>query len=220
MICRPGTVIRPGRVDAAPIGRAPELVTVLDDGLSDFARFLAPARAELAAHRWVLSCDEAYLSFSKEWYREYDEELGDYTSAELREIESCILDASRELGPWTYVEGRYLDAVADTLVDEWWDFFAVDRPVTNLDQWVRDFWAAAKSGRLAEYVHDWTTLWCAGVDGVRWDFFASDERLIEAIHENALRHANVTVRYTDTDEHIRSLYKASDATGGKQEPGS
>jgi hypothetical protein len=214
MICRPGTVIRPGRVDAAPIGRAPELVTVLNDNLSDFARFLAPARAELAAHRWILACNEAYLRFPEEWYREYDERLERYTGVELDEVESCILDESHELGPWKYVEGRYLDAVAETLVDEWWDFFAVDRPVPNLDQWVRDFWAAARSRRLAQYIHDWIPLWCAGVDGVRWDFFATDERLIHAIHENALRHGNVTVRYTDTDEHIRSLYNTSDATDG------
>jgi hypothetical protein len=197
-ISRPGAVFRPGRVDALPIGAPPEAVTVLTDDLSDFARFVAPVRGELAAHRWILHCDEVYLRFPDDegWQRE----------------RSAILAESSGTESWRYVEGRFLEAVADTLIDEWWDFFAVDRPVEDLDGWVRDFWAAARSRTLVQYLIDWTPFFCAGIDGVRWDFFSPDPGLIGAIHDQAGAHPGVQVRRTDLDSFIRSLYYGGESS--------
>jgi hypothetical protein len=186
-ISRSGAVFRPGRVDALPIGQAPEAVTVIEDGLSDFARLVAPVRRELAAHRWVLSCREEYLL------------VPDHAR-------SAILAESSERDSWKYVEGRFLEAVADGLIDEWWDFFAVDEPVENLDDWIHAFWDAARSRSLAQYLTDRVSLFCAGIDGARWDFFAADLAIVDAIYRNAIIQPGMIVRATSLDELIRYTY--------------
>ncbi|HEX2642409.1 MAG TPA: hypothetical protein VHU81_05425, partial [Thermoanaerobaculia bacterium] len=119
---------------------------------------------------------------------------------------SAILAESSERDSWKYVEGRFLEAVADGLIDEWWDFFAVDEPVENLDDWIHAFWDAARSRSLAQYLTARVSLFCAGIDGARWDFFAADLAIVDAIYRNAIIQPGMIVRATSLDELIRYTY--------------
>ncbi len=204
-IHRPGTVVRPGRIDAAPVGGSGRL-TVVEDGLSDFARLVAPVRERLAASRWVLNCRDEYLCFPEDWYREFDAATGELTDPRVAATGALVLARHES---WKYVEGEYLEVLADTLVDEWWDFFAVESDVGDLEAWVSEFWAAKESGGLEAFISSRASFFVAGIDAVRWDFFSSDPAAITAIQTHAEGLPGFVVRRTTLKQHVRTFYGGS-----------
>lgn len=200
-IHRPGAVVRPGRIDAMPCDGQGE-VTVVNDRLSDFARLAAPIRLRLPQHRWVLNCPDYCLRFPDDWYQQVDS-TGDLLDPRVAAAEALVLARHEK---WKYVEGGYLDIVADTLVDEWWDFFAVHSDVGDLEAWVAGFWAANESGNLENYISSRVYLFVAGSDGVRWDFFSADPVPISAIQSHAESLPGFVVRPTTLQQYLHTFY--------------
>jgi hypothetical protein len=192
--------VRPGRIDAAPLGAEAEVVTVVPDSLSDFARLVATVRRELTNNCWVLHSDQAYLRFPPDWYSEYDARTGRYTSPQLAAVDRHVLARSEY---WLHVRGEFLEAVANTLVDEWWDFFAVKGHVADLEAWVRTYWARTERHTLESYLTKSVKFLCAGIDGVRWDFFSEDPATIAAIQSHAESLPGFQVRATSLHEYLQ-----------------
>lgn len=199
-IHRPGAVVRPGGIDALPLIGPPDQVTVVTDSLSDFARLLQPVRGILAANPWVLNCDDCYLRFPPDWY---DDEGAKGNDPRLREAERLILLRHKK---WKYVDGRFLELVADSLIDEWWDFFAVRDPVSDIAGWVSAFWSAKDSKTHETFIESQAHFFVAGIDGVRWDFFSSVPSDIELIRSHAEQLPGFRVAPTTLRDHLSYFY--------------
>lgn len=197
-IYRPGTVIKPGSIDALPLIGPPDQVTVVTDSLSDFARLLQPVRGILAPNHWVLNCDDCYLRFPSDWY-----DGDDASDKRLRDAERFILLRHEK---WKYVDGRFLELVADSLIDEWWDFFAMRGPVMDLAAWVSAFWSAKDLKTLETFIESQAHFFVAGIDGVRWDFFSSDPSHIELIRSHAEQLPGFRVAPTTLRDHLSYFY--------------
>ncbi len=181
-------------------------ITVINDRLSDFARLVAPARHRISRQRWILNCPDHHLPFPDDWCEQTDPATGELLDPRVLATEALVLARHEN---WKYVEGKYLDTLADTLVDDWWDFFAVRSDVGDLSAWVAGFWAANDCGQLESYISSRVTLFVAGSDGVRWDFFSTDPAPISAIHSQARCLSGFVVRPTTLREYLSVFYGGS-----------
>lgn len=200
IVSRSGSVVRPGQ---AIVMLDPAPMTVLEDGRSDFARFFTPLLSLLPQYRWIVHADEYVLRFPDAWYAEYDSDTDAYTSPQLRAIEQYVLARVED---WTYVEGAYLAAAAETLVDEWCNFFAVPALAEDLRTFVAGFWQAAQHARLYGFLYPRLILFFAGIDGVRWELFVRDERLLHEVRAHLAALPGITVRETSLQEHLDEFY--------------
>jgi hypothetical protein len=116
--------------------------------------------------------------FPDEWYRDYDESRDAFASPELRAIESLVLD---ERDDWQLVEGKYLEAAAGTLLDDWADFFALAEPVDRLDGFLEAYWAADTPGAAHALIERSAVLHFSCVDGAVWEVHAKDPALVQAV---------------------------------------
>lgn len=164
--------------DAAPRGSG---ATFVSAGVSDFSRWFAPLRPHFGRWRWVLHAEPQLFRFPDHWYRDYDEARGEFASPELRDAARWVLD---ERDDWRLVEGAYLDAVADTLLDDWADFFALAEPVDRLDAFVEPYWAAQTPQAAHALLERTVALHFSCVDGAVWEVHAADPALLTAVREH------------------------------------
>ena len=199
-VFRSGPVSRPGHTI---VMLEPAPVTVIADGRSDFARFFTPLLSLLPQYRWMLHADDNVFRFPDAWYAEYDPNTDAHTSPQLRAIEQHVL---ARIEDWTYVEGVYLATAAETLVDAWCDFFAMTTREEELRAFVAGFWQAAERARLYDFLCPRIALFFAGIDGLRWDLFVQDERLLQVVRGHLADLPAITVRETSLQEHISDFY--------------
>ncbi|HEX6751552.1 MAG TPA: hypothetical protein VF092_29940 [Longimicrobium sp.] len=152
--------------------------TFVSAGVSDFARWFAPLKPMLARWRWVLHAEPHLFRFPDGWYRDWDETAGAFAGRELRAAERLVLD---ERDDWRLVDGRWLQAVADTLLDDWADFFALAAPADRLDGFLERWWAADTPESAHALIEETCALHFSCVDGAVWEVHAADPALVELV---------------------------------------
>jgi hypothetical protein len=166
----------------APIGagQVGSGATFVSAGLSDFGRYFAPLKSRFGRWRWVLHAEPHVFRFPDDWYDGDDQRLA---GAE------ALVRAEHD--DWRLVEGAYLEAVADTLLDDWCDFFALADGGARLDDFVERYWAAGSPAALEELLRRETVLHFSCVDGAVWEVHAADEALLGEVraHLPAVRGA-------------------------------
>ncbi|HEX8693906.1 MAG TPA: hypothetical protein VF746_15900 [Longimicrobium sp.] len=155
--------------------------TFVSAGVSDFARWFAPLKPHFRRWRWVLHAEPHVFRFPDDWYRDYDEARGDFASPELRAAERAVLE---ERDDWRLVEGAYLEAVADTLLDDWADFFALAAPVGGLDAFLERYWAARSPEAAHALLSSAAALHFSCVDGAVWEVHAADDALLDLVRRH------------------------------------
>lgn len=151
--------------------------TFVSAGVSDFARWFAPLKPHFTRWRWVLHAEPHLFRFPDGWYRDWDEAAGAFASPELHRAERLVLD---ERDDWRLVDGRYLQAVAGTLLDDWADFFALREPIGRLDGFLERWWAADTPEAAHALVEDACVLHFSCVDGAVWEVHAAEPALLDA----------------------------------------
>jgi hypothetical protein len=184
-VSRTTWVVKPG---SAIVGAPGDGGVVLADSLSDFSRFLRPLEQCMLGHQWVL--EGRVFTFPPEWYREFDEASDRYTSEELRQIETFIIDQHEDC---LVVHGEYLAAVADTMMDDWCDLYRLTAPVGGAREFRESYRAALEAETLEEFITTHADLYVAGLDGLRWDVFAADAAVIAAVREHVAKERHVSV---------------------------
>lgn len=167
--------LRSGAPEAGPARGSG--ATFVSAGVSDFARWFAPLRPLFGRWRWVLHAEPHLFRFPDDWYRDYDEERGAFASPELRDAERGVIE---ERDDWRLVDGAYLEAVADTLLDDWADFFALAEPV-GLDAFTERYWAAETPEAAHALLSGTVALHFSCVDGAVWEVHAADDALLDAV---------------------------------------
>lgn len=152
--------------------------TFVSAGVSDFARYFAPLKPRFGEWRWVLHAEPHVFRFPDEWYRDFDEARDAFTGPELRRAQAGVFE---ERDDWRLVDGAYLAAVADTLLDEWADFFALTVPVPTLDAFLEPYWAADTPESAHALLSQTVALHFSCVDGAVWEVHAADESLLAAV---------------------------------------
>jgi hypothetical protein len=152
--------------------------TFVSAGTSDFSRWFAPLKPVFGRWKWVLHAEPHLFRFPDHWHRDHDEESGDFSSPELREAERWVLE---EKDDWRLVDGRYLEAVADTLLDDWADFFALAEPAPGLDAFTERYWAARDPEAAHALLSATVPLHFSCVDGAVWEVHAKDPALLAAV---------------------------------------
>ncbi|HEX8244081.1 MAG TPA: hypothetical protein VF541_11310 [Longimicrobium sp.] len=180
-ISRPPDISAVQRPDASARGSG---ATFVSAGVSDFARWFAPLKPHLARWRWVLHAEPHVFRFPDGWYRDWDEAAGAFAGPELRRVERLVLD---ERDDWRLVDGRYLHAVADTLLDDWADFFALAKPLDRLDGFLERWWAADTPQAAHALVEETCALHFSCVDGAVWEVHAADPALLDAVRAHLAR---------------------------------
>lgn len=163
--------------------------TFVSAGVSDFARWFAPLKPAFARWRWVLHAEPHVFRFPDGWYRDWDEAAGAFASPQLRHAERLVLD---ERDDWRLVDGRYLEAVADTLLDDWADFFALTGPIGRLDGFLERWWAADTPAAAHALIEATTALHFSCVDGAVWEVHAADPALLQAVRAHLASIPGVT----------------------------
>ena len=163
-------VFRPA--SAAGLGSG---ATFVSAGRSDFSRYFAPLLPRLGQWRWVLHAEPHVFRFPDDWYRDWDEGAGAFSSPELEAAERLVVDARDD---WRLVEGAYLEAVAGTLLDEWADFYALREPIDRLDGFLEAYWAAETPEAAHAFLSRTTALHFSCVDGAVWEVHAADPALL------------------------------------------
>ncbi|HSU14073.1 MAG TPA: hypothetical protein VLK66_08250 [Longimicrobium sp.] len=164
--------------------------TFVSAGVSDFARWFAPLKPELARWRWVLHAEPGVFRFPDDWYRDWDEAAGAFASLELRAAARLVLD---ERDDWRLVDGRYLERVANTLLDDWADFFALSEPADRLDGFLERWWAADTPEAAHALIEETCALHFSCVDGAVWEVHAADDKVLDAVRGHAAALPGVTV---------------------------
>jgi hypothetical protein len=157
--------------------------------VSDFARWFAPLKPAFARWRWVLHAEPHLFRFPDDWYRDWDEAAGAFASPELREAARLLLD---ERDDWRLVDGRYLASVADTLLDDWADFFALAAPADRLDGFLERWWAADTPEAAHALIAGTCALHFSCVDGAVWEVHAADPALLDAVRAHVATLPGVT----------------------------
>lgn len=160
------------RSDSIGAGARGSGATFVSAGRSDFARYFAPLKGRLGGWRWVLHAEAYIFRFPDAWYTE-----GGEGAAKLAEAERRVLE---ERDDWRLVEGAYLEAVADTLLDDWCDFFAL-RDDVGLDAFTEGYWAAESPAAAHDFLTRHVALHFSCVDGAVWEVHAADEALLDAL---------------------------------------
>ena len=203
-ISRSTWVVRPG---SAIVGCDSGPTVVVEDGLSDFSRFLSPLKERMLGRHWILQGD--VFCFPDSWYEDYDEALDAYTSENLRRIEALVLE-EEGLEPWRLVEGEYLHAATDNLRDDWCDAFRLTQEVPGVKWFRESFWESVASRILAEFISEWVDIVVAAIDGLRWDVFSPDMELLNELEAHVLGMKHINVRRHSINDFIAMFYYPHD----------
>jgi hypothetical protein len=182
----PDTAAVQHAADPAALGSG---ATFVSAGVSDFARWFAPLKPAFARWRWVLHAEPHLFRVPDDWYRDWDEAAGAFASPELRQAERLVLD---ERDDWRLVDGRFLQAVADTLLDDWADFFALAAPADRLDAFLERWWAADTPEAAHALIRESCALHFSCVDGAVWEVHAADPALLDAVRAHVAALPGVT----------------------------
>jgi hypothetical protein len=175
-------ISRPPDTGAASMDADPAALgsgsTFVSAGVSDFARWFAPLRPLFARWTWVLHAEPHVFRFPDAWYREWDDASGAFSSPELHAAEGMVLE---ERDDWRRVDGAYLAAAADTLLDDWADFFALADPALRLDAFLERYWAAKTPEAAHALLSSAVALHFSCVDGAVWEVHAADPALLDLV---------------------------------------
>jgi len=174
-------ISRPPDTAAVHVPGSGSGATFVSAGVSDFARWFAPLKPLFPRWRWVLHAEPHLFRFPDDWHRDWDEAAGAFASPELRAAEALVLDVRDD---WRLVDGRYLQAVADTLLDDWADFFALAEPADRLDGFLERWWAADTPEAAEALLSGVCALHFSCVDGTVWEVHAADPALLTAVREH------------------------------------
>ena len=152
--------------------------TFVSAGRSDFSRYFEPLKPHLSRWRWVLHAEPHVFRFPDDWYRDWDEAAGAFAGPELQAAERLVLDARDD---WRLVEGDYLRQAADTLLDDWSDFFALNPGIGSLDAFLEGYWAADTPEAAHAFLSDAVALHFSCVDGAVWEVHAADDALLREV---------------------------------------
>jgi hypothetical protein len=174
---------------AADPARGGSGATFVSAGVSDFARWFQPLLPLFSRWRWVLHAEPHVFRFPDHWYRDWDEGAGVFASPELRAAGEQVLE---ERDDWRRVEGGFLQAAGETLLDEWADFFALRDPGETLDRFLEQYWGAADPGQAEQVIASLSELHFSCVDGAVWEIHASDPALLEQVRAHVATLPGVT----------------------------